>query len=93
MAKNDRRIIGNEAKNLVDQVMIEGLRQFSLDGIVEAKWKIAGIANLLQRLGSKDHLDFCIASVNQLETLLNVETARAHVWENVREALEEEKTE
>ena len=88
LPNNGRNIVSTIAKDLVDQVLLDGLGQYTVDGIVEAKWKLAGIANLLKRLGVEPLVDRCVLEANRLDTLLNLESARALVWQNLREAKE-----
>jgi hypothetical protein len=76
------------AKELVKQIMIDGLGQYTIDGIIEAKWKIAGIANLLLRMGNKLAAAECANEAAQMDALLNSDTARGEVWENLKEALD-----
>ena len=83
--------IQNIARPLIDQFLIDGLSQYTIEGIVEAKWKIAGISNLLLRIGEKEVLQECIEKVNKLDSLLTMETLRAQVWQNLKEQLEEDK--
>ena len=73
--------------------MIDGLSQYNLDGIIEAKWKMAGIANLLLRLGNKIAAAECANEAAQMDALLNSDTARAEVWQNLKEALESPESE
>lgn len=80
--------IANIAKSLVQQIMVDGLKQFNIEGIVEAKWKIAGIANLLLRMGNKLAAAECANEAAQMDALLNSDTARGEVWENLKEALD-----
>lgn len=95
LPNNGRNIVASIAKDLVDQTILDGLMQYSVDGIIEAKWKLVGIANLLKRLGVETLVDRCVLEVNRMDTLLNIETARAGVWQNLKEAMEasEEATE
>jgi hypothetical protein len=83
--------ICNTVKPLIDQFIVDGLSQYTVEGIIEAKWKIAGIANLLLRIGERNLLQRCIQEVNRLDSLLKVETLRAEVWQNLKETLEQEK--
>jgi hypothetical protein len=75
------------AKDLSKQIMVDGLRQFTLDGIIEAKWKIAGIANLLLRMGNKVAAAECANEAAQMDALLNSDNTRAEVWQNLKEEL------
>lgn len=74
------------AKELNKQIMIDGLSQYTLDGIIEAKWKIAGIATLLLRLGNKIAAMECANDAGRLDALLNSDTTRAEVWQNLKDA-------
>jgi hypothetical protein len=80
--------IANISKGLVQQIMIDGLRQYTVEGVIEAKWKIAGIANLLLRLGNKIAAAEVANEAAQMDALLNSDTARAEVWQNLKEAIE-----
>jgi hypothetical protein len=76
------------AKELAKQMMVDGLTQYTLEGIIEAKWKIAGMANLLLRLGNKLAAAEVANEAAQMDGLLNSDNARAEVWQNLKEALE-----
>jgi len=76
-------------KPLIDQFIIDGLSQYTVEGIIEAKWKIAGVSNILLRIGERNLLQQCIQEVNKLDNLLKMETLRAEVWQNLKEALEQ----
>jgi len=81
--------IANIAKDLVKQITIDGLRQYTTEGVIEAKWKIAGMANLLLRLGNKVAAIEVMTAADHMNSLLNNDTVRAEVWQNLKEALEE----
>jgi hypothetical protein len=87
-APNTLRNIRKIAEPLIEQVMLDGLKQYTVAGIVEAKWKIAGIANLLKRIGDEETTVKCIMEANKLENLLDMQTLRAEVWQNLKEAEE-----
>ena len=88
LTAKSRRFVAKVAEELTQQVMIDGLKQFTDDGIIEAKWKIAGIANLVQRLGEEDWAKSLVQVANHMNALLNSQNARAEVWQNLREAIE-----
>ena len=75
------------AKELAKQVTIDGLRQYTLEGIIEAKWKIAGMANLLHRLGNNVAAVVVMMDADKMNSLLNSDNVRAEVWQNLKEAL------
>lgn len=81
------------AKDLAKQMTIDGLRQYSLAGIIEAKWKIAGIANLLLRMGNKIAAAELIIEAEKMGALLNSDNNRAEVWQTLKEALGENESE
>ena len=80
------------AKGLAKQMTIDGLRQYTLEGIVEAKWKIAGMANLLLRLGNKLAATELAIEADHMDALLGSDNVRAEVWQNLKEALGEDET-
>ncbi len=77
------------AKGLAKQMTIDGLEQYTLEGIVEAKWKIAGMANLLLRLGNKVAAVEVMMDADNMDNLLNSDNVRAEVWQNLKDALGE----
>ena len=79
------------AKGLAKQMTIDGLAQYTLEGIIEAKWKIAGMANLLVRLGNKIAAVEVMMDADNMDNLLNSDNVRAEVWQNLKEALGEKK--
>jgi len=79
------------AKDLAKQMTVDGLSQFTLEGIVEAKWKIAGMANLFIRMGNKVAAAELLVEAGRMDALLNSDNNRAEVWQNLKEVLEEGK--
>jgi len=77
------------AKSLAKQMTIDGLNQFTLDGIVEAQWKIAGMANLLLRMGNKLAAIEVMMDADNMRNLLENDNIRAEVWQNLKEVLAE----
>lgn len=89
LAPKTFRRICTIVKPLIDQFIVDGLSQYTVEGIIEAKWKIAGVSNILLRIGERNLLQQCIQEVNKLDNLLKMETLRAEVWQNLKEALEQ----
>jgi len=86
-----RKSVGNTAKKLCNEAMIDGLAQFTVEGIVEAKWKILGMAHLLVEITAVEPAKVCLLQAAQMDALLNQETKRAEVWQNLKEGLAEAK--
>jgi len=93
LTTKSRRLVSAIAAELAQQVIIDGLRQYTIDGIVEAKWKLAGIGNLLLRLGDTDGAKARVAEAGQMSGLLNSQNSRGEVWQNLKEGLEGTETE
>jgi len=81
--------IATIAKDLIKQIIIDGLRQYTIEGVVEAKWKIAGIATLMLHLGNNFAATECVFEADHMDSLLNNDNIRAEVWQNLKEALDE----
>jgi hypothetical protein len=90
LTSKSRLFVREVAEALSQQVMIDGLRQFTVEGIVEAKWKIAGIATLMLHLGNNIAATECAFEAENMENLINNDNIRAEVWQNLKDALSED---
>lgn len=90
LTSKSRLFVRQIADSLVQQIVLDGLKQFTIEGIVEAKWKIAGISNLILRIGDKEGAKLFILEANKMDALLNSQNTRGEIWANLREALEDE---
>lgn len=83
------RHLNKAAETVVQHLFINGAGKYTEEGLSDAKLMLIGIGSYLNYLGCKEGVAFCSVNIQNIDHLLKTDTARAQVWQNIKDHLAE----